>query len=220
MKKYTLAEQTAQLLIQMIQENGYTPGDKLPTEMELSSTLNVGRNTVREALRILMSQNVVTIRQGAGTFISDKNGIPDDPLGFSMVEDRDRLTQELLQIRVILEPSIAALSAQNASENEIQELEKCLIKMEEIMQRHEDYTQMDSEFHARIAAGSHNSVMSNLIPIIQKGVHYFAHEVKITEYEQTLSSHRMIFEAIRDRRAKDAEDAMRYHLLYNQYRYK
>lgn len=53
-EKQTLAEKTAQNLLEMIQEKGYGAGDKLPTEAELVETLGVGRNTVREALRILM----------------------------------------------------------------------------------------------------------------------------------------------------------------------
>ena len=121
-EKQTLAEKTAQNLLEMIQEKGYGAGDKLPTEAELVETLGVGRNTVREALRILMSRNIVTIRQGSGTFISDKNGVADDPLGFFMMDDRRQLTEDLLQARLILEPALAALAAQNGSEEEIKEL--------------------------------------------------------------------------------------------------
>lgn len=62
-EKQTLGEKTAQNLLEMIQQKEYAPGDKLPTEAELVETLGVGRNTVREALRILMSRNIVTIRQ-------------------------------------------------------------------------------------------------------------------------------------------------------------
>ena len=126
MEKQTLGEITAQKLVRMIQEKGYVPGDKLPTEMELSEVLRVGRNTVREALRILMSRNIVTIRQGSGTFVSEKNGIPDDPLGFTMMEDTGKLTRDLLQVRVILEPPIAALAAQNATEEDLARLEQIL----------------------------------------------------------------------------------------------
>ena len=63
-KRKTLAETTAEEIIQIIQRNGYEPGQKLPTEKEMTGFLNVGRNTLREALRILQSANVVTIRQG------------------------------------------------------------------------------------------------------------------------------------------------------------
>ena len=124
MEKQTLGEKTAQMLLEMIQKEGFGPGDKLPTEAELVESLGVGRNTVREALRILMSRNIVTIRQGSGTFISEKKGVVDDPLGFSMMEDRRRLTEDLIQVRLMLEPQLAALAAQNAAEEDLQKLEQ------------------------------------------------------------------------------------------------
>lgn len=219
MEKQTLGEKTAEKLLDMIHERGYTAGDKLPTEMELCQLLGAGRNTVREALRILVSRNIVTIRQGAGTFISEKNGIPDDPLGFAMMEDRRKLTRDLLQIRVMLEPPIAALAAQNADEEDIKKLEEILLEVEDLIRRREDYSQKDSQFHAQIAACSHNTVMSNLVPVITEGVRIFASTVRETEYVQTLASHRAIFRAIREKKAVEAQEAMTYHLMYNQNRY-
>ena len=219
MEKQTLGEKTAQKLLEMIHKKGYAAGDKLPTEMELCEQLGAGRNTVREALRILVSRNIVTIRQGAGTFISEKNGIPDDPLGFSMIEDRRKLTQDLLQIRVLLEPPIAALAAQNADEEDIRKLESILMEVEELIRRREDYAQKDSQFHAQIAACTHNTVMSTLVPVITEGVRIFARTVRETEYIQTMASHRTIFHAIKERRGADAQEAMTYHLMYNRSRY-
>ena len=219
MEKQTLGEKTAEKLLDMIHERGYTAGDKLPTEMELCQLLGAGRNTVREALRILVSRNIVTILQGAGTFISEKNRIPDDPLGFAMMEDRRKLTRDLLQIRVMLEPPIAALAAQNADEEDIKKLEEILLEVEELIRRREDYSQKDSQFHAQIAACSHNTVMSNLVPVITEGVRIFASTVWETEYVQTLASHRAIFRAIREKKAVEAQEAMTYHLMYNQNRY-
>ena len=98
----TLAEQVANGIMNLIQETPYKAGDKLPTEKELCERTGAGRNTVREALKILASRNVLEIRQGAGTFVSEKQGIPDDPLGFSMVNDHVKLTKDLLQVRIML----------------------------------------------------------------------------------------------------------------------
>ena len=204
----------------MIQEKGYTVGDKLPTEVELMEVLGVGRNTVREALRILMSRNIVTIRQGSGTFISDKNGVADDPLGFSMIDDRRKLTEDLIQVRVMLEPPIAALAAQNATDEEIEELEEVLMEMENLIAQKKDYAEKDSQFHAQIANLSHNLVMTNLIPVITDGIRVFAGSVQKTEYQQTLLSHRSIFEAIKGRRPVEAQQAMEFHLMYNDNRFK
>lgn len=215
----TLAEVAAGQMIDLIRQNRYAPGDKLPTEVELAELLGVGRNTVREAVRILVSRNIVTVRQGSGIFISEKQGVADDPFGFSMVENRRKLTRDLIQIRTILEPPIAALAAQNATEEEVETLGRILVEIEELMEKREDYSGKDVEFHEQIANCSHNSVMSNLVPVIGNGVAVFAKEVQSTEYRQTLISHRAIYEAIRDRRAVEAQQAMYFHLLYNENRY-
>lgn len=215
----TLSEQIADEIINMIQEGGFGPGDKLPTEKELCCLLGAGRNTVREALRLLVSRNVVVIRQGSGTFISEKQGVADDPLGFSMVNDRKKLTKDLLQVRLILEPPIAALAAQCAKEEEVEELRSILEKMEDVMRKKKDYSALDREFHQKIAQCTHNQVMETLIPVIGNGVAVFAKEVEKTEYKQTLISHRKIFEYIRDKKSFEAEAEMRFHLLFNSNRY-
>ncbi len=215
----TLAEQVADGIMNLIQETPYKAGDKLPTEKELCESTGAGRNTVREALKILASRNVLEIRQGAGTFVSEKQGIPDDPLGFSMVNDHVKLTRDLLQVRIMLEPQIAALAAQCAKEHEIRELEDILEEMEAAMKKREDYSELDTKFHTKIAQCTHNIVMENLLPVIGKGVAVFAREVAQTEYDRTWISHRKIFCYIRDHKPFEAEMEMQYHLLYNTSRY-
>ena len=210
----TLAEQVADGIMNLIQETPYKAGDKLPTEKELCESTGAGRNTVREALKILASRNVIEIRQGAGTFVSEKQGIPDDPLGFSMVNDHVKLTKDLLQVRIMLEPQIAALA-----EHEIKELEEILEEMEAAMKKREDYSELDTKFHTKIAQCTHNIVMENLLPVIGKGVAVFAREVAQTEYDRTWISHRKIFCYIRDHKPFEAEMEMQYHLLYNTSRY-
>ena len=215
----TLAEQVANGIMNLIQETPYKAGDKLPTEKELCERTGAGRNTVREALKILASRNVLEIRQGAGTFVSEKQGIPDDPLGFSMVNDHVKLTKDLLQVRIMLEPQIAALAAQCAKEHEIKELEEILEEMEAAMKKREDYSELDTKFHTKIAQCTHKIVMENLLPVIGKGVAVFAKEVAQTEYDRTWISHRKIFCYIRDHKPFEAEMEMQYHLLYNTSRY-
>lgn len=219
MENQTLTKWAADQLIAMIREGNYAPRDKLPTEAELSENLNVGRNTIREALRLLVSRNIVTIRQGSGIFLSEKQGVADDPFGFCLVSDRQKLTRDLLQVRVMLEPPIAALAAQNRTGGEVTELESILRQLEELMKNREAYEKMDIEFHVKIAQSSHNSVMSHLVPVISRSIAVFAREVRETEYEQTFISHRAIFEAIKNQKPVESQQAMYFHLLYNENRY-
>lgn len=64
-------------IITLILEENLQPGDKLPNETILSERLNAGRSSVREAMKLLASQNIVTIRQGSGTYISSSPGMVD-----------------------------------------------------------------------------------------------------------------------------------------------
>lgn len=219
MENQTLTKWAADQLIAMIREGNYAPRDKLPTEAELSENLNVGRNTIREALRLLVSRNIITIRQGSGIFLSEKQGVADDPFGFCLVSDRQKLTRDLLQVRVMLEPPIAALAAQNRTGAEVTELESILRQLEELMKNREAYEKTDIEFHVKIAQSSHNSVMSHLVPVISRSIAVFAREVQETEYEQTFISHRAIFEAIKNQKPVESQQAMYFHLLYNENRY-
>ncbi|MBE6907857.1 MAG: FadR family transcriptional regulator [Ruminococcaceae bacterium] len=219
MENRTLGEKTADELIRLIREKGYRPGQKLPTEYELSGLLNVSRNTIREALRVLVSRNIINIRQGSGTFVSLKNGVADDPLGFSLVEDQKKLVLDLLQVRCILEPQIAALAAENAQADDLETLRTICEELERLIQESKDFSQKDQDFHVQIAKCSHNIVMSNLIPTISAGVTAFSLAVSQQEYVQTVKSHRDILQAIRARRPVEAQQAMLLHLLYNQSRF-
>ena len=87
-----LVDRTADSIIKFITSQKLKTGDKLPNEYELATTLEVGRSTVREAVRSLVSRNVLEVRQGSGTYVTENPGISDDPLGFAFVEDTQKLT--------------------------------------------------------------------------------------------------------------------------------
>lgn len=211
----TLVDKVTLELMNLIRKRGYEPGEKLPNEYELSSQLGVSRNTIREALRVLAYRNIVSIRQGAGTFISDKMGVVDDPFGFSFMEDHQKLVEDLMQVRYIIEPQIAGLAAENATLEDIKVLGALCDEMEELFVKGEDFTQKDIEFHSHLANCSKNTIMSNLIPVICNGIRAFSSMGIEEDFSQTLKSHRKLFESIRDRRSAEAQQTMLYHLLYN-----
>lgn len=219
MENKTRGDRAVDELMRFIRERGYGVGEKLPNEYELSAQLGVSRNTIREVMRVLASRNILDIRQGAGTFISQKKGVADDPLGFSLMEDRRKLVEDLIQIRYIIEPQIAALAAQNATPQDISILGGLCDEVEALIRKRRDFMQKDVDFHTQLAVCSRNMVMSNLIPVICEGITIFAAMVVEPEFDQTVKSHHEIFEAVRERRAADAQQAMLFHLLYNRNRF-
>ncbi len=161
---HPLSECTANEITNYIIEN-LRPGEKLPNEAELCQVLCVSRTTVREAIKILASRNIVTIVRGVGTYVSEKPGISDDPLGFKFVQDKNRLALELLELRSFIEPPLTKLAAENASDEEINKLERLEQQIEQFFNDGDDFSQLDVEFHTRIAKCSHNHVVGLIIPI-------------------------------------------------------
>ena len=119
-----LAEQIEDQIYDMIVSENYQTGDKIPSENKLSVRFNVGRSTIREAIKILVSRNVLTTVRGSGTYV--KNIIPSDmdPLNLRELEDRLPLAMDLVELRMMLEPGVAELAAIHATDAQVQKLEE------------------------------------------------------------------------------------------------
>ncbi|MFR5389127.1 MAG: FadR/GntR family transcriptional regulator [Eubacterium sp.] len=117
-----LPQKISEDIISFILNEHLQPGDKLPNEAHLAKELNIGRSSLREAMKLLASRNIVTIRQGSGTYVASSPGVVDDPLGFTFIPDKKKLVQDLLEVRFLLEPAIAAMSATYADDNDIEKI--------------------------------------------------------------------------------------------------
>lgn len=214
-KKTSLPEQVADQISQLIIERHLTSKDKLPNEFELATQLNVGRGTVREAVKILVARNVLVIRRGKGTFIASQPGQIEDPLGFAFYPNQFQLGLDLLEVRAQLEPWVAALAAQRASEDNMKELrEKCLLVEDDIL-NNRNHLNFDVEFHVSIARCTQNMVVPKLIPIISYSVILFGSLTGNVLLSETIVAHRAITDAICRHDAETAERMMRRHLEEN-----
>lgn len=211
----SLGEQTSEKIIQLIIDNNLSAGDKLPNEYELANELGVGRSTVREAIKALISRNVLEIRRGSGTFICEKCGVSDDPLGLTFIKDKFKLALDLLEIRFMIEPKIASLAAKNATDDDIKYLEKLCDEVEELILQGKPHLDKDIEFHTAIASSSKNIVTANLIPIINNSISVFINITNTQLKNETIETHREIFNAIKEGNSNDAYDAMTLHLVHN-----
>ncbi|MDR1637083.1 MAG: FCD domain-containing protein [Treponema sp.] len=211
----SLVELTADRLIKYIIDNHLEAGEQLPNEYDLTRLLNVGRSTVREAVRSLSSRNILEVHQGAGTFLAGKAlGIAEDPLGFTFIQDKKKLTLDLLDIRLAIEPRMAAKASQEATAEEIAELRVLLDETEALILGGQDQRQKDIELHVKIAQISRNLVVPNLIPIIQQAISYYLDVENQALRDETLKTHRLIVDAIGNHDAVKAMDAMTLHVLY------
>lgn len=214
LSQQTLPQKTADAIIRLIQTNHYTIGSKLPNEYDLSRMLEVSRNTVREAIKLLVSRNILEVRRGAGTFVSNKKGLGEDPLGLTMVSDRIQLTEDILQIRFLLEPRTASLTAQTATQEEIQILSEIAETYQQLCPGDSAYCQNYVSFHAHIALTSRNILIYNIFNSMQNQIMQQQIAIAETCHEQTVKDHLRICQAITRHDGCEAYDAMVLHILH------
>jgi DNA-binding FadR family transcriptional regulator len=210
-----LAARVADNIIKYIIDNEVSIGSKIPNEFDLAQRLGVGRSTIREAIKLLVSRNILEIKRGSGTFVSDKHGIADDPLGLTFVKDSKQLAIDLVDVRLMLEPEIAALAAKNATPEDLDELILQCNKVEEMIRSGQDHTEEDIKFHGCIAKCSKNQVVQNLVPIINSSVAVFVNITHRRLLDETIETHKEVTEAICSGDAETAKHAMTMHLIYN-----
>lgn len=214
-KSSPLFERTAEQIVEYIKSEKLIPGDKLPTEFELVELLDVGRSTIREAIKSLESRNILTIRQGSGTFISSEMGVSDDPFGLSLLEWSGKLALDLIDVRLLLEPEIAARVAISGTIDQKQKIiDKCQI-VEDLINRDMYYLNEDMAFHQSIAESSGNQIFDKLIPIIHSSISKNIDATENKLAKNTIVSHREISETIMKGDHIGARNAMIAHLHDN-----
>lgn len=214
-EKRSAVDVTIDRLLQYLQDQGLGDGDRLPNERDLCVLLEVGRSTLREALQRLAARNVLEVRRGVGVFVSYKHGVAEDPLGLTLIRDKERLARDLLEFRIMIEPQMAAMAAQHATAEEIAELEYLCGAVDDLIRAGKPHLEMDKEFHTRIARCSGNIIMPKLLPIIHGAIGVFIEETGGQLREETMRTHRAVLNAIRARDSVAASDAMYLHLIYN-----
>lgn len=210
-----LPQRAADQIAEMIADRQLKAGDKLPNEFEMASQLNVGRGTIREAVKILVSRNVVEIRRGSGTFVCDNPGVLEDPFGFAFVEDKQKLALDLCEFRMVVEPEMAAMAAERATGEEIMRMEEAAKEVEELCLQNKDHMEKDIIFHELIAQSTNNQVMPNIIPVIQSAIGLFITVTDSSLKKETVETHRMVMDAIKAHDPEAAKEAMMRHLESN-----
>ena len=207
-KSQSLSEQVADEILDMIVvKKQFKIGDKLPNETELSALLNVSRTTLREAIKMLVLQDIVEIKRGKGTFVKSDE-VDNFTLGNLKPNTSD--LADLLEMRLIIEPMGAYYATKRASDNEIEKI------IEQKILNNEDRTDAEQQFHNAIAKASGNSFMKELVPIISKAINESV--ILSKQYEKatelTLKDHRMIIDFMKERNAEGAKTAMSLHIIH------
>ena len=130
LKNKLLAEQVEDQIYHYILDTPIEPGAKLPNEFALGEKFRVGRSTIREAIKLLSSKGIVEVRQGSGTYVVTTVKGLSDPLNLRSVQDKNALAFDLVNLRLLLEPGIAEIAAQNATPEDIERLQRLCERVE------------------------------------------------------------------------------------------
>lgn len=213
-RKAKLYETIVTSIQQLIASERLKHGDQLPPERDLAAMFKVSRHSLREAIRILEEKKILRSRTGSGTYVilDDESSVV-ELLARAIHEEKYRIS-EIFQFRRMLEPQIAALAAENAGAEDLQELERIL----DIHERNEtdvsDWIELDEAFHLAIARATRNSIVLSIVERINDIMAKSRGEISQSSArrQKSLKGHRNILEAIRKGDGDQAAKAMTEHL--------
>jgi DNA-binding FadR family transcriptional regulator len=201
----------------LILERGLDVGDALPTESELSAELGVGRNTVRESLKVLQALGVIEIRHGFGMFVAPNN--------FSALVSgltfRGRLSlrhkgeeaMELIDVRQALESGLVGSAIDLLTDDHLAGLRSSMQAMEAAAAKGESLAEHDAEFHRRLYAPLNNELLINLMDVFWQ-VYRQIHEALGSgpvNLEEQVRIHWEIYEAVESRDKALASERLQRH---------
>jgi GntR family transcriptional repressor for pyruvate dehydrogenase complex len=144
-------------LQQRIRQGEWLPGERIPSITQLAKEFNVGAGSIREALRSLQSIGLVKIEHGSGVFVLGTR--PATELSSHFQNVGDGLILALAEARRLLEPELASLAAERATDEELLEIENIVHQMEENSQHGKDFADLDVQFHRSIARAARNPIL-------------------------------------------------------------
>ncbi len=189
-------------------------GARLPSERSLAGQFKVSRSSVREAIRSLELQGLVVSRRGAGTFINTENLESVVALIATTLSSGDETLPEIFEVRHLLEPQIAAVAAQRASPEEIEQMEEILKGQQQQISRGQTGVDSDTAFHFALASATHNSALVKVVSAVED-ILRLSRDYSLQQPgrpQRSLASHRQILDMVEARDAEGAKQAMDHHL--------
>ena len=180
-------------------QGDYAPGESLPSEKDLSLLLGVSRPVLREALRALQTQGFLDVRRGSrgGTYITDLSNISirdnlEDLLRIGKLSMTD-----LTQARLLLEPEVFRLAAQNATEEQLSEMET-LVHQGSVTKDPKRKIQIESDFHRKVATASGSPIYIRFMQTIFDFMEVFAVNIQPEDFQvHDKRDHEEIFNALK-----------------------
>ncbi len=193
-EKQTTLKSVIKVLRDYIIDNKLEPGDRLPSELELSDSLGISRNIIREGMRYYRTLGIIESRPKVGAVVARLQ--PKDAFGgyLPFIEHDPRGISEAAEMRMALECGSAPLMTAKITDEEISKLEKLLNELEG-----EDVLEAEIEFHTIMLCSTRNRLIESMIPLT---VEFFSRKNIDTDNrsrKDIISDHREIIAALQER---------------------
>lgn len=210
----SLPQAVVQQIEHMIRQKTLKPGDQLPPEKELAEELGVSRTVVREAIVILRQANVLEVRHGVGTFVTEP--LPEHALEqiTHLLRRQVQSVYEVHEVRAAFEPQLVAIAVDRIVEEELETLRQVIAEMEASINDMQRFIELDLLFHDTIIMATKNNtfrlilnpIMEVLLEIRKLG------SAVDGAAEQTIRDHKEVLKAIESKDRDLAQIAMTKHL--------
>jgi GntR family transcriptional repressor for pyruvate dehydrogenase complex len=198
------------------------PGDRLPSERELSERLGVSRPSLREAVAELQARGLLATRAGAGIYVADVLGSAFSPALIDLLGAHDDAIFDYIAFRKDLEGIAAERASLHGSDTDLKVIDAIFQKMEVAHRKRNpsDEAELDAEFHLAIIEASHNVILLHMMrasfDLLRQGVFYNRQRMfkNRTTRDMLLEQHRAINTGIQERDPAAAKAAVAGHLDY------
>ena len=207
LKKESVVQSVINRLTDAMRSGELKPGDKIPTEPELSDMLGIARSSVREAIKILTYLGVLESKRSEGTFVC--TGYSEsmiDPMVYGIILNQDSF-ENLMELREMTEAGMMRLAIEHHDEEELHELEGLIKEMEKALEdpekRVEKFFDVDNRFHDKIAEMGKNP-MADKVNRVVRTLTYAVRFNTVSEMinsgktKELVDAHRQLLEAIRE----------------------
>ena len=207
-------QQTINYLTGAIMRREYTPGSKIPTENDLADLVGVSRNTVREAVKILVFMGVLEIRRPEGTFVcSGFSNSLIDPMLYGIILNQGDSYDGLMELREMMEVGVLRIVMMKAADEEIEKLREPLARLKDAcMAEKPDLDTVfcaDNRFHEEI--NELVNKISNMVRTLTHAMRYESVEqmLKNDQADELYYAHERIFTMLKNRDTEDLNHKVR-----------
>jgi DNA-binding FadR family transcriptional regulator len=213
---YNLSERVTRFLIKHIQDNDLKPGDRVPSEVQVSGDLGISRGVVRQAYHSLRTAGILEIAMGRSPRVGEVTHAGFTPILVHALSTEQVSVEDVLELRFAVEVHAAELAAMHRDEGQIEALRKTVDGMRKTMNDHDRFARVDVRFHQLIGKATGNTLFeifsrtlhTSLESSIRTGLRSRSNMAQI---ENIVDTHEAIVEAIADQQPARARNLMARH---------